>query len=136
MDNLSVDYAEDTFFRSFWHGYSDIDATTHFKNTISLQLGGEYKLSPAIDLRFGAFRQGTPLDSPYRNPAFPFSDCIGFSLGFGYHTNHFNIDMAYVYKSTSEIEDVNNGLSRWGDTSQKYLSRMDNSFFLNLGIRF
>jgi len=99
-------------------------------------LGGEYSLSPAIDLRFGAFRSSTPITPSKRSPAFPFSDKLGFSLGLGYPTGRFNLDAAYVYTAHSEIEDINGGLIRWGDDSQKYLSRNAGCFIVNSGIRF
>ncbi len=136
MDSLNVDYAEETFFTSVWSGYFDVDASLDFRNTVSLQLGGEYRLSPAFDLRCGVFRHGTPVTASNLNPVFPFGQSVGFSLGFGYHTRRFTVDAAYVHAFISEIEDSNGGLLRWGDDSQRYPSRVDSRIILNMGINF
>lgn len=136
MDTFDIDYAKNTSFRSFWSGYFDIESSPDFSNAVSLQLGGEYRLSPAFDLRFGVFRHCTPVTASDLSPSFPFGRSLGFSLGVGYHTRRFTIDAAYVYTFISEIEDTNEDLIRWGDDSQKYPSRIDNCFILNMGIRF
>jgi len=36
MDSFTVDYAQDTFFRSFWSGYSSIDSSPDLRNTLTL----------------------------------------------------------------------------------------------------
>jgi len=136
MDTLNIDYSRETFFGSVWSGYSDIEATLHFQDAMNWQLGGEVILTPAIGLRFGAFGKGSPVQSPYLSPAFPLAANRGFSLGLGYQTNHLMIDMAYVFTSVSEISDSNGALIRWGDPSQKYLSRRDQCFMIHAGVKF
>lgn len=136
METFNIDYAMNTSFRSFWSGYFDIESSPDFGNAVSLQLGGEYRISPDFDLRLGVFRNGTPVTDSNLNPAFPFGRSLGFSLGLGYHIGRFFVDAAYVFTSISEIEDSNTGLLRWGDDAQKYLSRIDNCIILCLGIKF
>jgi long-chain fatty acid transport protein len=137
MENFDIDYALETMYRiPFWSAMFDIESSTHFRNTISAQIGGEYKLTPALDLRLGAFYHGSPVVIPYLSPAFPLAAKAGFSAGFGYRVGRFNVDVAYVYNSLSELEADNSLFSRWGDTSQKYLSRKDNNLMINAGIRF
>jgi long-chain fatty acid transport protein len=136
MDTFDIDYVKNTSFRSFWSGYFDIESPTKFRDAVSLQLGGEYRLSPVLDLRAGAFKHGTPVTDSNLSPSFPFGQGSGFTLGIGIHVHKFTIDAAYVYTFISEIEDVNDQLLRWGDNSQKYPSRRDHCFILNAGTRF
>jgi long-chain fatty acid transport protein len=137
MENFDIDYALNTMYRiPFWNAMFDIESTTHFRNTVSAQLGVEYKLTSDIDLRLGAFYHGSPVVIPYLSPAFPLADKMGLSAGVGYRVGRFNVDAAYVFNSLSELEADNSLFSRWGDTSQKYLSRKDNVLMINAGIRF
>lgn len=136
MDSIEIIYREKSMFRSFWHGYFDVGGETDFKNVVSLQLGGEYKLNPSLGFRFGAFHHGSPLVLPNLNPAFPLAANKGFTLGIGWQYSRFQVDLAYIYKSYSKLEAENSTLLRWGDPSQTYLSRKDNALLLSTGIRF
>ena len=137
MEHFNIDYALETMVRiPFWNAMFDIEAPTHFKDTMSIQLGGEYTLSQSLDLRLGAFYHGSPVEIPYLTPAFPLADKIGFSAGLGFHINRFRVDIAYLYNSLSELEASNSLFSRWGDTSQTYLSRKDHSLMIGTGVVF
>jgi len=136
MDSIEIIFREKTMFRSFWSGYYDMGGDTDFKNTVSLQLGGEYKLKPSLALRFGAFHHGSPLVLPNLNPAFPLAANNGFTLGIGWQYSRFQFDLAYIYKAYSELKAENSTLLRWGDPSQTYPSRKDNGLLLSTGIRF
>ena len=136
MDSVEIIFLEKPMFRSFWSGYYDMGGDTNFKNTVSLQLGGEYKLNPSLALRFGAFCHGSLLVLPNLNPVFPLAANKGFTLGIGWQYSCFQVDLAYLYKSYAELTAENGILLRWGDPSQTYPSRKDNGLLLSTGIRF
>jgi len=136
MDSIEIIYREKPMFRSFWHGYFDVGGDTDFQNAVSIQLGGEYKLNPSLSARFGAFHHGSPLVLPNLNPAFPLAANKGFTLGLGWQFSRFQVDLAYIFKSYSELTAENSTLLRWGDPSQTYLSRKENGLLLSTGIRF
>lgn len=136
VKELKVDYALDTQFRSFWSGYYDFSGDLKFRDTATLQLGGEYQLNQTLVLRLGTFLHGSPITENRLNPAFHFGQSRGFSLGAGYQTRHLFIDAAYVYRSISELAGNNSTLLRWGDDSQKYLSKSDSHIVFSAGMRF
>ncbi len=69
---------------------------TDWRNSFSLQLGGNYRFGKKFTLRGGTHFYWTPVPKTHFRPVIPDSNSLGFSLGAGYQIFPFlNLDLGY-----------------------------------------
>ncbi|MFW7381977.1 MAG: OmpP1/FadL family transporter [Oligoflexus sp.] len=81
-----------------------------FEDTLAIGLGGEYRLSEVLRLRFGAASDPTPTTDKLRSPRSPDNDRTVISLGAGYVAKNWSVDAAlahYIFKDPTLQLDEN-----------------------------
>ncbi len=61
------------------------------------KVGGQYALTKNIDLRAGYMYDTNPIPDSTIGPVLPDSDRHSFSIGQGFHNEHFSLDLAYMW---------------------------------------
>ncbi len=111
--NLSL---EADLIYTFWKSYDELKVIANglptsievkdWKNTFRFQFGAEYAVNENWDIRAGYVWDQSPMDEHVDFLAFP-GDRQIFSLGLGYKTESWNIDVAYAYLfGKDEIHDM------------------------------
>lgn len=70
----------------------------NYKNTRIYRVGAQHALTGRMDLRFGAYFDGTPVKDDYLNPETPSMNKLGLSAGFSFRpVDNFSIDLSFTY---------------------------------------
>jgi long-chain fatty acid transport protein len=78
-----------------------------YDNTFMIRIGGEYTLD-MLHFRAGYLYDRSPVKTEYMEPLLPDANRNGYNLGFGYDvTDHFSIDVAYLFLKFDQREAVN-----------------------------
>lgn len=81
----------------------DLHRETDWKNSWAYRIGLEKKFS-SFALRAGYYRDKTPQPRADAGPILADNDRDAFSLGFGYNTDHWGIDIADLYLKVKDID--------------------------------
>lgn len=121
--------------------YKDIErnvlAKLEWEDTLSMSLGGEYRMNENLSLRFGVATDPTPTPDDLRSPRSADGDRTILSLGAGYGEDNWRVDAAVAHFMIDEIK-LNLKESQYseaegrGDLSGKYEASA-NTFFLQFG---
>ncbi|MFZ5484859.1 MAG: OmpP1/FadL family transporter [Pseudomonadota bacterium] len=86
----------------------DINVTMpqHWKNQTVIAVGGQYKLTPEIALRFGINRASNPVPDATLNPLFPATTELHYTAGLGWRMDKANT-VAFALSYVPEVEDTN-----------------------------
>lgn len=71
--------------------------TKNWKDVWAYKIGGQYALTPNLDLRAGYAYDNTPAPDATVAPELPDADRHNFSIGVGIHKNNVALDLAYMY---------------------------------------
>lgn len=71
--------------------------TLDWKDVWCYKVGGQYALSKNLDLRAGYMYDKNPIPDSTLGPLLPDSDRHSFSIGQGFHNDHFSFDLAYMW---------------------------------------
>lgn len=105
-ENLSFEF---DYFAMGWHTYDEIKIDfaqpvagqtesvnpRNYKDTFSLRLGMEYRLDKHFTLRAGYAWDYHAVPAAYVEPSLPENDRHNYTIGLGYHNQHFSVDAAY-----------------------------------------
>jgi long-chain fatty acid transport protein len=78
-------------------GSNTLTQEKQWKDTWTLRIGGQYKLSDQLKLRAGYLYDKNPVKEEYFETRIPDSDRQGVSVGAGYTVGNITIDAAYMY---------------------------------------
>jgi long-chain fatty acid transport protein len=99
---LAFDYEQNT------SSLPDTESPRNYKNTYSLRLGAQYKLSDKFMIRGGTNFEKSPIKSGYVTPEVPDADRWNFTGGLGYKpTERFVIDASFSYINFMKRTDTN-----------------------------
>ncbi len=81
----------------------EFNSVRHYKNSFSVRLGAEVKMTDNLAIRFGTFYDTSPVQDDFVSPALPDANSVGFTGGLGlkFH-KRFGLDMSFVFESTGE----------------------------------
>ena len=119
-----------------WWLPNPIEENYECSNTLSVRIGGEYRISPSFSLRIGYFNDPSPIPEATYSPAFPFADQWGVTLGIGYQHKQFSLDLAYRILVVEPVSVNNDVLEMWGIQNQEYARRNEHLFSISIGYRF
>ncbi|HXE96247.1 MAG TPA: outer membrane protein transport protein [Dongiaceae bacterium] len=71
--------------------------TLDWKDVWCYKVGGQYALTKNLDLRAGYMYDINPIPDSTLGPLLPDSDRHSFSIGQGFHNDHFSLDLAYMW---------------------------------------
>ncbi len=92
MKNLEFKFAS-TQFTNFNNKPKSLD----WKDVWCYKIGAQYAYSKHLDLRAGFMYDQNPIPDSTLGPLLPDSDRISFSVGQGIHSEHFSVDLAYMW---------------------------------------
>lgn len=99
---LAFDYEQNT------STLQDTESPRNYKNTYSLRLGAQYKLSEKFMVRAGTNFEKSPIKNGYVTPEVPDADRWNFTGGLGYKpTERFVIDASFSYINFMKRTDTN-----------------------------
>ncbi len=75
----------------------NVAAPKNWKDVWAYKVGGQYALTPNLDLRAGYAYDKNPIPDSTLGPELPDSDRHNFSAGVGIHKNNVALDLAYMY---------------------------------------
>lgn len=78
----------------------------NWENAITVRVGAEYRLLPALALRAGFIFDQSPVPQASLGPELPDGDRYEFTLGGGYEFLDFRVDLAYQFLTTGELETI------------------------------
>ena len=111
---------------------ANLERPQNWKDTFSIRLGGNRRVTEAWDIRLGALFDQNPQPTEAVGPLLPDADRAGVSFGAGYHHGPWIVDgglllLEFMERSTNgQSADFFNGTYRTNA----------NLFFVNLGVRF
>lgn len=128
VDVSSKDYSNTKFKPKNESPYTALNTymNTNLKNTISYNIGGEYKIKQ-ISLRAGYRFE----ESPYKVDA-TFGDLTGYSGGLGYSFNNARVDLSYA----NTHRNYNQSLISSGMTDQARINNVNNNVSLSYTVTF
>ncbi|MCC6751360.1 MAG: outer membrane protein transport protein [Deltaproteobacteria bacterium] len=74
----------------------------HWRNTVAVRLGGEYRVLPQLPLRLGLVYDQSPAPKSTVGPELPDADRYEVALGAGYRVAGLTIDLAYLFLLTGD----------------------------------
>ncbi|WP_147821069.1 OmpP1/FadL family transporter [Salidesulfovibrio onnuriiensis] len=89
-------YGSQTATQAFF-GQSQTDAAKHFKNVWRLQVGTEIDINDANTLRLGFVWDQSPIKTGYEDYMLPTNDRTMYSVGYGYKSGDWNVDLSLMY---------------------------------------
>jgi len=76
----------------------NIDATKNYKNACAYRIGGQFAATDRLDLRLGAYIDGSPVQDDFFNPETPSMTRLGLTTGFSFRpVNRLSIDCSFGY---------------------------------------
>lgn len=90
--NLNLIFTSQAF-----SGLSNKPNIKNWKDVWAYRVGGQYALTPNLDLRAGYAYDNTPAPDATVAPELPDADRHNFSVGVGIHKNNVSLDLAYMY---------------------------------------
>ncbi|MCA9670777.1 MAG: outer membrane protein transport protein [Myxococcales bacterium] len=78
--------------------------TKNWRNSITLRIGGEYRILPQLPVRLGFVYDQSPAPTNTVGPELPDADRYIISTGVGYEIGAFAVDLAYQFLLTGENE--------------------------------
>ena len=90
--NLNLIFTSQAF-----SGLSNKPNIKNWKDVWAYRVGGQYALTPNLDLRAGYAYDNTPAPDATVAPELPDADRHNFSVGVGIHKNNVALDLAYMY---------------------------------------
>lgn len=114
----------------------EIEGDFSWRSPISLRLGAEYAASERIAVRFGVFREPSPVQDDQFSPTFPFTSRTGICAGLGWRFAGWTADFAYRVLAVAGRSVRNNRLWNNGLTDLNFASRVEHLFAIGLGRRF
>lgn len=76
----------------------------HWKDTVQLRFGIEYKVSPTFALRAGYYFDPDPTKNATQSILLPEITYNWITLGFGYQSEHFGVDVGFEYGFGKEVD--------------------------------
>lgn len=132
------------------YAYDNDDIRNYLKNTHTVRLGGEYRVTPQLSLRVGYSFTSSPVSDEWLDntsyvptagtlPSYSLSRTKNnYSGGIGYRFKHAYIDVAYLYRRTSDevmaysaIPDKN-----ISGSEKAHLITKNNNIILTFGVKF
>lgn len=80
------------------------DFELRWKDTVQLRCGFEYKVSPTFAIRAGYYYDPDPTDNPTQSIILPEITYNWITVGFGYHTENFALDVGFEHGFGQEVE--------------------------------
>lgn len=106
MKNLEFKF-DSTQFTNF----NNKPKTLDWKDVWCYKLGGQYALTKNLDLRAGYMFDKNPIPDSTLGPLLPDADRHSFSIGQGFHNDHFSVDLAYMWTHFVDRKVNNQNLS-------------------------
>ncbi|RAU84374.1 OmpP1/FadL family transporter [Pontibacter arcticus] len=102
-EKLRFDYSANV------NGASFTENARNYDDAYIFRIGGEYKLTEALNLRAGAYYDNTPVEDGYLTPETPDANALGLSAGIGYTLSEkLSIDASFLYINKEERTDLSN----------------------------
>ena len=79
-------------------GFADKHVEENWEDSFLFRTGFQYSASESLALRGGFFYDQTPQPAEFMDPILPDADRIGFTVGIGYRSGNFVLDVAYQYE--------------------------------------
>jgi long-chain fatty acid transport protein len=109
--------------------YCSVSKTTeNWRDTWRVALGGTYKYSDAMKLRFGVAFDQSPVKDQYRTPRLPDNDRTWISVGAQYALNKnstFDWGYAHLFVKDAPINSSNDSLAKYGLLNGNYKDSVD-----------
>jgi long-chain fatty acid transport protein len=77
-------------------GSTVTEAHRKYKNSMIFKVGGQYAVTESFFARAGFYFDQTPVQDGYMTPETPDSNAFGYTLGAGYKTGNFEVDLSLL----------------------------------------